>query len=100
MFPLAQFEPVTLLTTLNVEQPKVRDSTPKLQDVITAAKQNLCDTESRELGELLTEYGDVFTMDSDDYGRTDRVYHSIDTRVMNNRWKTYEMKRSWLHLEY
>jgi hypothetical protein len=33
----------------------------------------------QELGELFTEYGDVFAMNNDDYGRTDRVYHSIDT---------------------
>jgi hypothetical protein len=78
IFPLAHFEPVTLVTTPDVEQPKVLDSTPKLLDVIATAKHNLSDAESWELEELLTEYGDIFDMDSDDYGRTERVYHSID----------------------
>jgi hypothetical protein len=73
------FEPVTLLTSHNVEQPKVPESTPELQNMIAAAKHNLSDSESRELEELLTEYGDVFAMDRDDYGRTDRVHHSINT---------------------
>jgi hypothetical protein len=29
--------------------------------------------------EELTEYGDVFAVDSDDYGRTNKMYHRIDT---------------------
>jgi hypothetical protein len=28
--------------------------------------------------ELLTEYEDIFALKSDDYGRTNRVYHCID----------------------
>jgi hypothetical protein len=39
----------------------------------------LHDADSRELKELLTEYGEIFAMKTDDYGRTDRVYHRIDT---------------------
>jgi hypothetical protein len=31
------------------------------------------------LEELLTEYEDIFAMDSDDYGWTNRVYHRTDT---------------------
>jgi hypothetical protein len=41
--PLAHCEQVTLVTSLDVEQPQVRDTTPKLQDVIAAAKPNLSD---------------------------------------------------------
>jgi hypothetical protein len=37
-----------------------------LQDVIAGAKPNLSDNESREMEEL-TEYGDIFAMDSDYY---------------------------------
>jgi hypothetical protein len=62
-----------------VEQPEVRDSTPKLLDVIAAARPNLSDAESRELEEHLTEYGDIFAMKSDDYGQKDRVNHRVDT---------------------
>jgi hypothetical protein len=50
-----------------------------LQNVITPARPNLSDTESRELKELLTENGVIFDMKSDDLGRTDRLYHCIDT---------------------
>jgi hypothetical protein len=31
------------------------------------------------LEDVLAEYGDIFAMDIDDYGRSDRVYHRIDT---------------------
>jgi hypothetical protein len=50
-----------------------RTTTLILEDVIAAAKPNLSDAYSRQLEELLTEYGDIFAMDSDDYGRTDRM---------------------------
>jgi hypothetical protein len=47
--------------------------------VIAAARPTLSDAESQELEELLTEYGDIFAMKSDDYERTKRVYHHINT---------------------
>jgi hypothetical protein len=47
--------------------------------VIAATRSNLSDAEPRELEELLTEYRDIFAIKSDDYGRTDRLYHCIDT---------------------
>jgi hypothetical protein len=31
------------------------------------------------LEEVLTKFGDIFATDSDDYGWTERVYHSTDT---------------------
>jgi hypothetical protein len=46
--------------------------------MIAAARPNLSAAESRELEELLTEYGDIFAVRSDDCGRTDRVYHRTD----------------------
>jgi hypothetical protein len=46
--------------------------------MLAAAKPNLSNAESQELEELLTEYSDIFAMDSDDYRLTDRVYHHID----------------------
>jgi hypothetical protein len=68
-----------LVTPPNMEQPQVRDTTPKLQDVTAAAKSNLSDNASKELEELLTKYGNIFVMKSDDYRWTNRVYHHIDT---------------------
>jgi hypothetical protein len=44
-----------------------------------AARLNLTDAESREMEELLHEYRDILAKKSDDYGRTDRVYHRIHT---------------------
>jgi hypothetical protein len=46
--------------------------------VITAYRLNLIDFEFRLVEYLLSEYEDVFAMDSDDYGRTERVYHCSD----------------------
>jgi hypothetical protein len=43
------------------------------------AKPNLDATESQAFGELIAEFRDVFATISDDFGRTDRVRHWIDT---------------------
>jgi hypothetical protein len=50
---------------------------PKVTYVIPAARLNLSDAESQELEELLTVYGGIFGMKNDNYGPTNRVYHSI-----------------------
>jgi hypothetical protein len=71
--PLANCEPVTLVAPPDVQQPQVQETTPKFRDAIAAARPNLSDAESRDLEELLTEYGDIFAIDSDDYGWTDKV---------------------------
>jgi hypothetical protein len=47
--------------------------------VIAADRPNLSDAGSRESEELLTEYGDIFAMNIDEYGWTDRVFQLIDT---------------------
>jgi hypothetical protein len=75
---LTHYEPVMLMTPPDIEQLQVQATTLKLQDVTVAAKPNLSDGKSRELKELLTEYGDIFAIKSDDYGWTDKVYHHID----------------------
>jgi hypothetical protein len=46
--------------------------------MIAATRSNLNDAESRELEELFTECGDIFTMKSNDYRWTNGVYHCID----------------------
>jgi hypothetical protein len=45
--------------------------------VIPAAKPNLSVVGTRELEELLIEYGDIFVMDSNNYRQTDSMYHHI-----------------------
>jgi hypothetical protein len=47
--------------------------------MIAAARPNLGDEEIWELAGLIAEYEDVFATQSGDYGRTNRVYHRIDT---------------------
>jgi hypothetical protein len=49
-----------------MEQPQVQDITSKFENVITAARPNLTDAESRELEDLLAEYGHIFDMKSVD----------------------------------
>jgi hypothetical protein len=44
--PLPQCKSVTLVTPPNVEQPYVRDTSPKLQNMIAAARPKLSDAES------------------------------------------------------
>jgi hypothetical protein len=76
---LAHYEPVTLVTPPNVERKWVQDTAPKLQDVMVAARSNLSNAESRKMEELLSKYRDIFVTKSDDYGRTDRLYHHMGT---------------------
>jgi hypothetical protein len=51
--PMVHCEPGMLVTPPTVEQSHVRDTTPKLQDVVAAARQNLNDTESQEFEEVV-----------------------------------------------
>jgi hypothetical protein len=51
---LEHWEPVMLVTPPNDEQPQIKDTTPKLQDVTATAMPNLSDASSLEMIELLT----------------------------------------------
>jgi hypothetical protein len=62
-----------------LDQPKAQESSSKLQDITEAAKQNLSDEEFQKLEKLIAEYDDIFAVDSEDHGRTNKVYHRIDT---------------------
>jgi hypothetical protein len=48
--------------------------------VRSQARRNLSNGEIQELEELITEYEELFAMESSDCGRPDKVYHFIDTR--------------------
>jgi hypothetical protein len=67
------------VTPPDVGQHQAQNLSSKLEDVITAAKPHLTNGEFQELKELLTEYEDIFARDDEDYGRTNKVYHCIDT---------------------
>jgi hypothetical protein len=60
-------------------RPKTQDPSSKLEDIIAAAKRHLTNGEFQELKELLAECEDIFAVDSEDHGRTNKVYHRIDT---------------------
>ncbi|XP_023716570.1 uncharacterized protein LOC111869344 [Cryptotermes secundus] len=77
--PLAHCEPVTLVTFPDVGQPTAPGRKPKLADVTTATKPHLNAMEFQELEELVAEYADIFAQDNEDFGRTNKVYHRIDT---------------------
>jgi hypothetical protein len=47
--------------------------------MIAATKPDLSDAESGEFEEH-TVYRDIFAMESNGYGRTDKLYHCIDMR--------------------
>jgi hypothetical protein len=55
------------------------ESSSKVQEVFEVARSNLSIGEFQELEDLTTEYEDIFATGSEDYGRTDRMYHRIDT---------------------
>jgi hypothetical protein len=78
-FPVARCEPVALVTQPDAAAPQDQDTSPNIQDMIVAARHNLGVGEIRELEGLIAAYEDVFATQSGDYGRTNRVYHRIDT---------------------
>jgi len=51
----------------------------QLREVIVGARPNLSIREAQALEELIAEYQDVFETKSGDHGRTEKVYHRIDT---------------------
>jgi hypothetical protein len=77
--PLAQCEPVTLVTTPDLDQPQAQEFSSKLQDITEAKKPNLSDGEFQELKKVLAEYDDIFAVGREDHGWTNKVYHRIDT---------------------
>ncbi|XP_023708055.1 uncharacterized protein LOC111864779 [Cryptotermes secundus] len=77
--PLAHCEPVTLMALPDVGQPPAPGLKLKLADVTTAAKPHLSTGEFQELEDLVSEFADIFARDKEDYGRTNKVYHRIDT---------------------
>jgi hypothetical protein len=68
-----------LVTTPDLDQPQAQECSSKLQDITEVAEPNLSDGEFQEPKKLLAEYGDIFAVDSEDHGRTNKVYHCIDT---------------------
>jgi hypothetical protein len=50
-----------------------------LEEVIADARPNLSRKEAQALEELIANYQDVFETKSGDHGRTENVYHRIDT---------------------
>jgi hypothetical protein len=78
-FTLAHCGSVMLVTAPDVGQTQAQDPSSRLEDVIAAAKPHLINGEFQELGELLTEYEDIFSGNIEDYGRTNKVYHRINT---------------------
>jgi hypothetical protein len=56
-----------------------QETCEQLQGVISDAKPNLNATETQAFEGLIVEFRDVFVTNSDDFGRTDRDCHRIDT---------------------
>jgi CBS-domain-containing membrane protein len=75
-----------LVAPPDVEQPQVQDTTQKFHGDIAAARSHLSDAESRDLEELLTEYGEFLAMDSDTFYRIQR----------NSRSRMMEVHLDWL----
>jgi hypothetical protein len=54
--------------------------TSRLQDVIEAARSHLSDGEFQGFGELVNVYEDISAVNSEGYGRRNRVYRRRNTR--------------------
>jgi hypothetical protein len=75
-------EPAVWASTIDYQKPeprRKRSLCKQLREVIVGARPNLSVREAQALEELMADYQDVFETKSVDYGRTDIVYHRIDT---------------------
>ncbi|KAJ4445088.1 hypothetical protein ANN_06887 [Periplaneta americana] len=79
---LGNVEPVVSVTSLaeNEECHRPRpDLDPSLKELARELPANLSKKERRKVHDLLTEFQDVFSLSENDYGRTEKVQHRIDT---------------------
>ena len=51
----------------------------QLREVIASARPNLSIREAQALDELIVDYQDVFETICGEHGRTEKVYHRVDT---------------------
>jgi hypothetical protein len=74
-------EPVAWTTPVGDQEPPppAPGLCEQLQGVISDAKPNLDAIETQKFEGLIAEFRDVFAINSDDFGRTDRVCHRMDT---------------------
>jgi hypothetical protein len=75
-------EPAVWAATIDDQKPEQRQKQglcKQLREVIAGARPNLSIREALALEELIGNYQDVFETKSGDHGRTERVYHRIDT---------------------
>jgi hypothetical protein len=76
--PITHCDPVTLVTTLDLEQPHAGHLSSKLEGITEAARPHLSSGELQDLEVLLAKYKYIFAVYSEDYGQTNKVYHCID----------------------
>jgi hypothetical protein len=77
-------EPAVWAATIDYQKPEPRTKQglcEQLKEVIVGARPNLRVREAQALEELTADYQDVFEIKSGDHGRTQKVYHRIDTGV-------------------
>jgi hypothetical protein len=72
-------EPVTWAASLDDQEQRPRDLCKELKDMVSGTRPNLNKKEANVLEEFIAEFQDVFATKNGDYGRTDKVYHRIDT---------------------
>ena len=75
-------EPAVWAATIDYQKPEPRRKRglcKQLREVIVGARPTLSVREAQALEELMADYQDVFETKSGDHGRTDKVYHRIDT---------------------
>jgi hypothetical protein len=74
-------EPAVWAATIDDKKPEPRRKRglKKLREVIVGARPDLSIREAHALEELIADYQDVFATKSGDHGRTEKLYHRIDT---------------------
>ena len=97
---IADFSPVQLVKTVPVQEinSKPPRNLPKhLTDLYNRTSEGMSSTQKKQIANLLGKYGDIFSKDENDLGRTGIIKHKIS--VDNSRPIKQGMRRVPVHMQ-
>jgi hypothetical protein len=75
-------EPAVWAAAIDDQKPHLRQKQghcKQIKEAVDGARPNVSLREAQALEQLIADYQEVFETKSCDYGRTEKVYHRIDT---------------------
>ena len=96
---IAEFSPVQIIRTVQEVKTKPPRNLPKhLTELYDRASEGMSSTQKKQTANLLGKYGDTFSRDENDLGRTGIINHKIS--VDNSRLIKQPMRRVPVHVQH